>query len=479
MSGPVRALRAEWTKLRSVRSTAFALVAMVALLLLMTVASVSGSATSYDGPTAFDSLAFAHRPVMSAAGDGTFTARVASQKDSHSWAKAGLLLKDGTTSGSSYAALMVTPGHGLRLMADGRHELAAAEDVEAPVSLRLTRAGPRVTGAYSSDGRTWHTVGTLTVADLPATGVEAGVFVTSPRRTVEKRTGPTETVAHPVPTTGRATFDHLAMPVGQGGWRRTDIVQPPLRGEPPTDAPAPGTLRRTASGGLALTGSGDLGGLGMGGVGAGPGVDLVKQSLDDGTQLAALAVIALGVLFVTSEYRTGTVRTTFTASPRRGRVLAAKAAVLGAAVFAVALPATVAAFLLARPYQRDNGFRPPLFDNPSLTDPASIRAVVGSAAFLALTAVLSLGVGALLRRTVPAIVLMFVAVVVLPIVASTTSIALDEAIGSATPVAGLAIQQTRHLVEDATTPWAGFGVLCLYVAVVLAAARLRLVRRDA
>ncbi|MEU6841019.1 hypothetical protein ABZ930_03990 [Streptomyces sp. NPDC046716] len=475
-AGPVRALRAEWTKLRSVRSTAFALSAMVALLLLMTIASASGSGTSYDGPTKFDSLTFAHRTTTGAG--GTFTVRVAAQRDSESWAKAGLLLKNGTTSGSSYAALMVTPAHGLRMMTDGKHELTADTDIKAPVWLRLTRADARITGSWSPDGRTWHTIGTLPVADLPATGAEAGVFVTSPQHAVEKRTGPTETTAHPVPTTGRAAFDHVTMAVEEGSWRRTDIVQPPVQGAPPMPEPAPGTLHRTASGSLVLTGSGDLGGLGMGGVGAGPGVDLVKQSLDDGTQLAALAVITLGVLFVTSEYRTGTLRTTFTASPRRGRVLAAKAAVLGGCVFAVALPVTAGAFLLARSYQRDNGFRPPLFDNPSLTDPGTLRAVVGSAAFLALTAVLSLGVGALLRRTVPAIVLMFVTVVVLPIVASTTSITLDDAIGSATPVAGLAIQQTRHLIDNATTPWAGFGVLCLYVAVALAAARIRLVRRD-
>ncbi|MFD8572409.1 hypothetical protein [Streptomyces sp. NPDC059639] len=476
MSGPVRALRAEWTKLRSVRSTAFALVAMVGLLLLMTIASASGSSTSYDGPKAYDTLTFAHRTTTT--GDGTYTARVASQRNSSPWAKAGLLLKDGTKSGSSYAALMVTPGHGLRMMTDSKHELVGGGDVEAPVWLRMIRAGQRVTGAWSADGRAWHTLGTLTVADLPATGAEAGVFVTSPKRSVEKRTGPGEISAHPVPTTGRATFDHVTMPVGQRSWSRTDIVQPPEKSEPPMDEPAPGTLHRAASGALTVTGSGDLGGLGMAGVGAGPGVDLVKQSLDDGTQLATLAVIALGVLFVTSEYKTGTLRTTFTASPRRGRVLAAKAAVLGGAVFVVALPATVAAFLLARPYQRDNGFRPPLFDNPSLTDPAGIRAVVGSAAFLALIAVLSLGVGALLRRTVPAIVLMFMAVVVLPLVAATTSIALGDFVGSATPVAGMAIQQTVHLIDSATTPWAGFGVLCLYVAVALVAARFRLVRRD-
>ncbi|MFI0238351.1 hypothetical protein [Streptomyces sp. NPDC016845] len=477
--GTVRgALRAEWTKLRSVRSTPLALLALLGLLLLMTVASASGSTFGYGGPDAYDGVSFAHRSSTGADGSA-YTVRVAEQRDSHPWAKAGLLLKDGTASGSSYAALMVTPGHGVRMAADGKHELtAAAGDSGAPVWLRLRREGARVTGYVSHDGRSWQRVGALTVRGLPA-AAQAGVFVTSPERAVEKRTGPTQVTAHPVPTVGRAVFDHLDFPRTHGAWRHTDVVQPPDANAPPPDAAAPaGTLHRTA-GALTLTGSGDLGGLGMGGVGGGPEIDLVRQSLDDGTQFAALAVIALGVLSVTSEYRTGTLRTTFTASPRRGRVLAAKAVVLGAAVFAVGLVGSVTAFLLARPYQRENGFRPPLFDNPALTDPDSVRAVVGSAAFLALIAVLSLGVGALLRRTVPAVVLMFVTVVVLPVVAATTSITLDDVVGSATPVAGMAIQQTRHLIEDATTPWAGFGVLCLYVILVLGAARWRLVRRDA
>ena len=44
---------------------------------------------------------------------------------------------------------------------------------------------------------------------------------------------------------------------------------------------------------------------------------------------ALIAVIALGAVFITAEYRRGMIRTTLAASPRRGRVLAAKAIVIG------------------------------------------------------------------------------------------------------------------------------------------------------
>ena len=62
---------------------------------------------------------------------------------------------------------------------------------------------------------------------------------------------------------------------------------------------------------------------------------------------AQLAIGALGVLSVTSEYATGTIRPTLAAVPRRGLLLAAKAVVLGVAAFVVATVAAFAAYLEA------------------------------------------------------------------------------------------------------------------------------------
>ena len=76
-----------------------------------------------DGPHTIDQLHFVHQPLT---GDGTVVARVLTQQDSHEWAKAGLLVKDGTGSGSPYAAVMVTPRHGVRLQANFDTELAGS-----------------------------------------------------------------------------------------------------------------------------------------------------------------------------------------------------------------------------------------------------------------------------------------------------------------------------------------------------------------
>jgi hypothetical protein len=48
-----------------------------------------------------------------------------------------------------------------------------------------------------------------------------------------------------------------------------------------------------------------------------------------------------------------------------------------------------------------------------------------------------------------------------------------------TPVAGLAIQQTRYRLDSAIGPWGGFGVLCGYAAAALVVAILLVRRRDA
>ena len=58
-----------------------------------------------------------------------------------------------------------------------------------------------------------------------------------------------------------------------------------------------------------------------------------------GTFAGLIAVIVVGALFITAEYRRGLIRTTLAASPRRGRVLAAKAIVIGSAAFVAGLVA--------------------------------------------------------------------------------------------------------------------------------------------
>jgi len=480
MTGPstaplTNAVRAEWTKLRSVRSTVVALLAMVALTFLIGLLTAQGGKFGYGGPQHADAFTFVHRPVT---GDTTLTAQVTSQSDSAPWAKAGVILKADTLSGSASVSLMLTPGHGVRMQADGTTEITGPA-VEAPYWLRLVRSGSRVTGLTSADGRVWDTVSTVTDRGLPATA-EAGLFVASPNVAESHWAGPGKLVGNLQHTTGRAVFAQVALapaaPRTTGGWQSADVVQdtssqPGDGGGPASAEPAtPGTAAQRA-GTFTVTGSGDLGSPGIGGVGADAreGADPVADSLS-GAQIALFAVIALGVLAVTSEYRTRTIRTTFTVSPHRSRVLAAKAVVLAAGVFAAGLVAAATAFLVAAPIQRDNGYAPPIFPERSLTDPDVLRAVVGTAVFLALIALLSLGVGVIVRRTTVAVIVLFTVLVVIPLVASVTSVGANQWVGRLTPIAGAAIRQTQPLFENAIGPWPGLAVLAGYTAAVLATA---------
>ncbi|MBN1171868.1 MAG: ABC transporter permease [Micromonosporaceae bacterium] len=78
-------------------------------------------------------------------------------------------------------------------------------------------------------------------------------------------------------------------------------------------------------------------------------IDVYATSMSDFVGLVAqLCLAILGVLTIASEYRTGLIRTTFTAVPARRTVLLAKAAVVGAAAFVTAEIAVFASFLTSR-----------------------------------------------------------------------------------------------------------------------------------
>jgi hypothetical protein len=476
----IRLIRAEWTKFRSVPSSAITVFVALALTALLGALGASGSTSDAnkgwdvpagpDGKPVLDRFHFVHQPL---AGDGTVTARVVDIRGqgepSPAWAKAGLIVKESLRPGSRYAAVMLTPGHGVRLQSDFTKDVAGSA-ASGTRWLRLTRTGTTVTGYESADGATWQRIGSYPLASLPST-VEIGLFVASPEafRTERSLTGAS---VGGFSTVSTARFDNVRLePALAGGeWANDDV------GEADGDA----TIE---DGTVAITGTGDV-------VPRPPDGDVTRLSLT-GVFVGLIALIALAVLFMTSEYRRGLIRTTFAANPRRGRVLAAKAIVIGAAVFVVGLLASLASFLIAQPILRSNGYGPPAYPQPSLTDPLVVRAIVGTAVVLALLAVFSLSVGTILRRSAGAITIVILLVVApqllvgaLPVPAATWMMRL-------TPGAGFSIQQTiprySHvesicLPEDGcflANPWTGLWVVGGYAAVGLALAYWLLRKRDA
>lgn len=498
--GFTRLLRAEFTKFRTVRSWMITLCAAAVVFVLLSFLSAFASRapvgavpTGPGGEAVSDTYVFVHQAL---AGDGTFTVRVASLSGAHPastpaagdasgassksqpgsqlqpglapWAKAGIILEPDTSQGTAYAAVMVTGSHGVQMQYNYTHDtpgLTGAVGSSSPRWLRLTRTGDVITSYDSADGTHWTEVGTARLAGLPRT-VQVGLFVTSP---VYFAAG----AGSGTPSVATASFDDIA---ARGDLLRRSWTPDAIARLYPV-APA-STWQQRSAGTFTITGSGDIAPL----VGDIISAQWAGASIVNGTIVALLVVIVLATLFATSEYRRGLIRTTFAASPRRGRVLAAKAVITGSLAFAAAATATAAAEVITRHILAANGSH--LFPQ---SGPALARVIIGTGLFLGLTAALVVALGMMLRRSAVTVAAGIILLVLPGILGSESGNWLMRF----TPTAAFAIQATlprSSLVTSAYTPpngyfpispWAGLAVLAAYTAVALAAARWLLRRRDA
>ena len=200
--------------------------------------------------------------------------------------------------------------------------------------------------------------------------------------------------------------------------------------------------------------------------------DPVSVSLA-GIFLGQMAIIVLGALVISSEYSTGGIRTTLTAVPQRLRLLFAKALVLAVMAFAAGVVTVFPSFWLGQRVlaTADAGIE------ASLGGPHVLRAVLGSAMYLAACGLLGFALGALLRHTAGAITTAIGIVFVLPIVANFLPGTWGDNVGKVLN-AGSAISNTRH-VDGQFAPWTGYAVFSLWWIVLLALAGVLIRRRDA
>jgi ABC-type transport system involved in multi-copper enzyme maturation permease subunit len=521
-------LRAEWIKFRSVRGWVIGMI-LAALLTIFLGVFAAGNATigcqlnggplktgkaclpyvphGPGGEIVTDSFSFARQPLT---GNGTITARVTSLTGEHvnlssgpvqvgngnlvpglvEWAKAGIIIKQGTHQGSAYAAMMATGSHGVRMQYNFTGDTAGMPGTVSaahPRWLRLTRSGDTITGYDSADGAHWTQVGTVQLAGLPST-VQVGMFATSPGYTVTQSSfGGNSNNGGPAQATG--VFDHVRLTGGAPGgtWTGTAVG----RGGPVGGGPGPGggagsAPFTTAGGTFTLTGSGDIAPVTPGPGGGLPTVT-IEQSLV-GVFLGLIVIVVVAAMFFSTEYRRGLIRTTLAATPRRGAVLAAKAVVIGAVAFVTGLTAAAVSIAVGLPKEENQG--QVLLSAPVLTD---ARVIVGTAAMLALAAVFAVALGGILRRSAAAITIAVV-IVVMPFLLTALNV-VPAGVGDwllrLTPAAGLAIEQSIPRYSQVYTaidpvrgywplsPYAGIAVLCLWTAAGLALALVMLRRRDA
>ena len=510
--GFAQLLRAEWTKFRSVRGWVIAL--LTGALLIVGLAVLTGAnsicsngnqacpvpPTGPEGGWVSDSFYFVRQPLT---GNGSITVRVTSLTGLYSthpglaaaggspsadmapgvqpWAKAGIIIKASTARGSAYAAMMVTGTHGVRMQWDFTHDaggLAGTVSAASPRWLRLTRTGDVISGYDSSDGVHWTLVGTATLTGFPATA-QGGLFAATPGYTKTSASlGGSSLTGGPALATG--AFDHVSR---QGSWPVAGWTGQDIQGS--TDAALAASAQGFTQAGdrLTVSGSGDISpATGLGGPSS------VQLALA-GTFIGLILMVVIGAMFITAEYRRGLIRTTLTASPRRGRVLAAKAVVLAGVTFVAGLIAVAIAIPLGLHLLHENGN--PIYPMPALTE---FRIAAGTAALLAVAAVFALAVGTLLRRSAGAVTAV-IAGIVLPYMLATIPGVLpagaEEWLVRVTPAAGFAIQQSSSQYTQVTAsytpadgyfplaPWAGFAVLCAWTAAALVLAAYALRRRDA
>jgi len=205
------------------------------------------------------------------------------------------------------------------------------------------------------------------------------------------------------------------------------------------------------------------------GCAADPAADPAKISLT-GVVLSQAVVAVLAALVVSGEYSTGMIRVTLTAMPRRGTVLAAKAAVVTGVVLTAGVLAVLGSVLAGR-----------LILSLSLADGPVLRAAAGSVLYLALIGLLSLGTAAAVRDSAAAIGVVLGLLYLFPIATAAVSDPhWHRLVEQVAPMsAGLAIQATTGLRSLPIGPWTGLGVLAAWAFAAVLAGGLRLAFGDA
>jgi len=450
------------------------------------------------GEPVTDNFYFVRQPL---AGNGSLTVRITSltsllppagqefgaapdRPGVVAWSKAGIIITSSLAAGSPYAAMLATGGNGVRMQWNYTGDtpgLPGAVSAARPRWLRLTRDGDTITGYDSADGVHWTVVETVHLAGLPGT-VQAGLFAASPVLPPKAVNIAGVSQGGGGSTASTAVFDHLSR---SGAWPAGRWAGGYTQGDEAAEAQGIGQYRQ-AGGEITVSGQGDIA----------PALPQGEPGLAEstiggyliGTFVGLIAMAVVATMFMTGEYRRGLIRTTLAASPRRARMLAAKALVIGAVAFAVGLAGAAAAVLAGAALADARGAR--IFPEPW---PTEVRMLVGTGALLAVVAVLTLAVAAIVRRSVAAVTIVFAVIVVPYFLAAIVVLPAGAAdwLLRVTPAAAFAVQQASPQYPQVAAyyapvsgyyplaPWAGFAVLCGWTLAACGVAVWLLRRRDA
>jgi hypothetical protein len=207
------------------------------------------------------------------------------------------------------------------------------------------------------------------------------------------------------------------------------------------------------------------------GRGAFAGFDPTNQSLT-GLALGSLAIGVLGVLAITGEYGSGTIRSSLAATPRRTLFLAGKAMVVGGISLAVGEVMTFACFFLGQGIL--SGHAP----TATIGQSGVLEALVLSGAYLALLGLFGLGLGLIIRNTAGALTAYVGITFLLPVVLQPLSAHGNPGRFAPEQILANSVATVVH-APGQLSPATGFLWMVFYCALVLMVANMLLAHRDA
>jgi len=197
-----------------------------------------------------------------------------------------------------------------------------------------------------------------------------------------------------------------------------------------------------------------------------------------GLLFGQLVLGILGVLVMSAEYGTGTIRSTLAAVPNRPLFLAAKAGVFAAFAFIVGELLSFSAFFIGQMIL--SGSAP----HATLGQAGVLRAVAGGGLYVAVLGLLALGLASIIRHTAGAIAAFVGILLILPLITAAFPSSIHNEIGKFLPKnnGNAMLLVNTHLPSGSNptfSPWVGMAVMCGYAAVALGIGGWLLVRRDA
>jgi ABC-type transport system involved in multi-copper enzyme maturation permease subunit len=210
--------------------------------------------------------------------------------------------------------------------------------------------------------------------------------------------------------------------------------------------------------------------------GAGSDFNAAEASLTGQVALGELIIVVLGALVITSEYSTGMIRTSLAVMPRRGVLYVAKAIVFTAVTLTISLITSFVAFFVGQAILSSKHY------NTTLAQPGVLRAVLLSAAVVAVFGLLAYGTGAIIRHTAGAITSILGVIFLIPALAQALPnswfadvVRWLPGAEALSPIARSAPPISDHLFSA----WGEFAVFSGYTMVLLALGAWLFIRRDA